>query len=265
MSQELKLSASKCKTFSTCKKQYKYTYILNLPQKERDFFVFGKFLHLVLETFHQYYIDGCLLSYHISMNDAFKVAWAKYKDKMTSEMKAECWDILANYLQKITKAKNNGHPFNIIAVEKEFNYQLTEDIILRGYIDVVAKDGDNVLHVADWKTSKNKKYQENNWDQLACYCFILLLENPNLTKIRASYIMLRHSFEMITKEFEAKEILTERQKYIDYAEKIRNEKDFIASPNNLCSWCSFLDICEQGRVAVSGSYNQQNLHGEINW
>jgi ATP-dependent helicase/DNAse subunit B len=265
MSEQLKLSVSKSKSFEQCPAQYKFNYILQIPQKERDFFTFGKFIHFVLEWFHQQYIDGCLLPYHITLNDAFKVAWKKYGIKMTKEMKEECWSILHQYLQLISKDKSNGRPFNIIAVEKEFNFPLSEDVLLRGYIDVVKLDEDGVLHVADWKSSKNKKYM-TDFTQLLTYAFILLSTDPGLTKIRGSYVMMRHGFEYLTREFGIEEILAMKQKYLDYAEKIRNEKDFIATPNNLCGWCSYLDICEPGRSSVAGSFhNQDKVFGEVNW
>jgi len=264
LNEELKLSVSKCKSYSMCPAQYRFNYILKLPQKEKDYFTFGKFIHLALEWFHQQYIDGCLLPYHITLNDAFKVSWKKYGEKMTPEMKDECWKILDQYLKLVSKDKHNGHPFNIIAVEKQFNYQLTDDVILRGAIDVIKLDDDGVLHVADWKSSKSKKYLENDWIQLLSYCFILLQENPELTKIRGSYVMMRHGFEYLTKEFQVNEILEMRQKYIDYAQQIRTEKDFIATPNNLCNWCSYLDICAPGKTKV-GTYNSQNVFGEVNW
>ena len=122
MSDDLRLSVSKTKTFLDCKAKYKFCYVEKLPRKEWDFHTFGKFCHRALEWFHQQYIEGCLLPYNITMADAFKVSWAEFKDKMTPEMKKECWDILNQYLKLITKDKQNGLPANVIAVEKRFDF-----------------------------------------------------------------------------------------------------------------------------------------------
>src|SRR5277367_5500485 len=117
MTEELRLSVSKTKTFAQCKKQYEFNYILKFPKKDRDYHVFGKFCHRVLEWFHLQYIDGCLLPYNVTMTDAFKVAWSEFKEKMTPEMKKECWEIVNKYLILITKDKKAGLPANVIFAE----------------------------------------------------------------------------------------------------------------------------------------------------
>lgn len=269
MSEELlKLSVSKTKSFEMCRRQYQFNYILKMPQPDRDYFVLGSFCHLVLENFHQQFIDGCLLPFHIAIKDSWNVAWQKYKSKMTPEMKQECWKIIDGYLRKITKDKNNGESFNILAVEHPFDFHLSEKVIIRGSIDIVQKDADNTWHVADWKSTKNPKHLENdNFFQIKTYCFVLLQEHPEIAKFKGSYVLLRHDFRKITKEFSLDEILAVRQKYLDYANQIESEKDFKATPNQLCGWCAYLEHCDEGRTQVANScFNQQQkVFGAINW
>lgn len=262
MPDELRLSVSKCKTFNQCKKQYEFNYILHFPQKDRDYLITGKFCHLVLEWFHQQYIEGCLLPYNVTMMDAFKVGLAEFKEKMTPAMKEECWGMIDQYLKLISNNKKNGHNFNVLGVEKRFELKIDQNIILNGAIDKIEIDGDNVLHVADYKTTKNKKYLQNDWFQLLTYAYVLSLENPTLTKIRGSYILLRHNFEAITKEFDIKEIQSVADKFQQYAEQIRNEKDFEPNPTTLCGWCPYLEHCPEGKSKAS---SQQNVYGEVAW
>lgn len=238
-----------------------------MPQKDQLHFILGKCCHLILEWFHQQYIEGCLLPYHITMQDAYKVAMKEYGSKMNPEMKSECWEITNSYLRKITKDKNNGHPFNVLAVEKSFDFPIVENIILRGAIDIIYYDDyDGVLHVADYKTTKNEKYL-TDFTQLLTYAFVIQQDHPEITKIRGSYILLRHDSKKLTQEFSLDQILSVKQKYIDYATKIQAEKEFKASPSNLCSWCGFLEHCEQGRDEVSNNSfgQQQKVFGAINW
>jgi ATP-dependent helicase/DNAse subunit B len=267
MSEELKLSVSKVKSFDLCRKQYSYNYILHLPKKDQDYHIFGKFLHKVLEWFHQQYIDGCYLPYNITLGNAFKTVWAEYKNKMTPEMKKECWDILNQYLQIVSKNKNNGMPFNIISVEKEFNFPIGENLLIRGAIDIVKLDDDNVLHVADWKSTKNKKYLVNDdFLQLKTYAFILMSQNPEITKIRTSYVLMRHNFEYVTREFSVDDIMPIKQKYEEYSEQIKSEKEFAASPSQLCGWCSFLEHCVEGKAKVNeNSMQSHKVYGEVSW
>jgi ATP-dependent helicase/DNAse subunit B len=55
---DLSLSVSKAKTFDDCKAKYKFCYIQKLPRIDRDFHIFGKFLHSTLESFHKTIIQN---------------------------------------------------------------------------------------------------------------------------------------------------------------------------------------------------------------
>jgi RecB family exonuclease len=261
MTDELRLSVSKTKTFLDCKAKFKFCYVEKLPRKEWEFHTFGKFCHSALEYFHKQYIDGCLLPYNVTMGDAFKHAWAEFKDRMTPEMKKECWEILNGYLALASKEKQSGMPANVIAAEKRFDFPITENIVLNGAIDRIQLDADNVIHVADYKTTKHKKYLKNDWFQLLTYAYVLLHDDPTITKVRGSYVLLRHDFEYITTEFSLAEILSVKDKFEEYAAQMRAEKEFPPTPTNLCNYCDYLQQCPAGK---SKAFDQQ-VYGEVNW
>ncbi len=129
-------------------------------------------------------------------------------------------------------------------------------------IDRIQIDQDGTLHVCDYKTTKNKKYLKNDFFQLLTYCYALLLEDPSIEKIRASYILLRHDFEYITSEFKKEDILKIKEEYIKYADQILNEKDYDPNPTVLCGWCEFLEFCESGQKMVN---KKQQKNGVIDW
>jgi len=261
MTEDLRLSVSKTKTFKQCKKQFEFNYILKLPKKDRDYHIFGKFCHKALEWFHQQYIDGSQESYSTTMTQGFKEAWAEFKDKMTPEMKKECWDILNRYLAIVSKEKQSGLPLNVISAEKRFDFAIADNIVLNGAIDRIQVDADNVVHVADYKTTKNKKYLKNDWFQLLTYAYVIITEDPSIEKVRGSYILLRHDFEYVTKEFNKDEILSVKDQYIEYARSINTEKEYEPTPTALCNYCDFLEHCPAGK---SKAFNQQ-VYGEVNW
>ena len=195
------------------------------------------------------------------MTDAFKVAWAEYKDRMTPDMKKECWAILNQYLKNITKDKQSGLPANVIDVEKRFDFAITDNLVLNGAIDRIQLDADGVIHVADYKTTKYKKYLKNDFFQLLTYAYVIVSEDPAIEKVRASYILLRHDFEYITTEFLKDEILSVKDKYQEYARQMLTEKEFAPTPTNLCNYCDYLDKCPAGK---SKAFNQ-NVYGEVTW
>jgi RecB family exonuclease len=261
MTEDLRLSASKTKTFLDCKAKYKFCYIEKLPRKDWDFHIFGKFCHSVLEFFHKQYIEGCLLPYNVTMNDAFKHALEEFKDKMTPEMKKECFQIIDQYLRLITKDKQGGMPANVIAVEKRFDFAIAENLVLNGAIDRIQLDVDNVIHVADYKTTKNKKYLKNDFFQLLTYAYVIVSEDPSIEKVRASYILLRHNFEYVTVEFNKEEILAVKDKYEEYAKQMLSEKEFRPNPTILCRFCDYSDVCVEGKKMLEPS----KIYGEVAW
>lgn len=260
--EQLRLSVSKSKCFEQCKKQFQFSYIQKLPKKERDYHIFGKFCHKVLEDFHKAFIDGSTEPLHKEMSKAFKAAKAEYKDKMTVEMTKECFDILHEYLKLVASGNSKYNTMkNVLSVEKEFFLPISDKVILNGLIDKIQLDDDNVLHVADYKSTKNKKYLKNDFFQLLTYAYTMLQEDTSIKKIRASYILLRHDFEYITTEFNVDQIMSIKDKYLEYANAMMNETEYKANPTVLCGWCDYLDICQEGQLKVK----PQAVHGAINW
>jgi len=257
----IKLSVSKTKTYIDCKKKFEFAYNLKLPRKEWDFHTFGKFCHKVLEDFHMVYINGSTKPYHEVMTNVYRDALLEYKSKMTKEAREECWTIISQYLKIMSDDKKNNSVSNVIACEKGFELLVNGNILLNGSIDRVQIDADNVLHVCDYKTVKNKKYIKDDWFQLLTYAYVLMKEDPALEKIRASYILLRYNYEYITIEFSKQEILDVEAKYIDYAHKMLTETNFTPTPSPLCRFCDFLDSCQEGKMST----NRNLKYGEVSW
>ena len=246
----LTLSVSKSKTFKDCKAKYRFAYIEKLPRKDRDYHIFGKFLHQALELFYKEIINKSDDPYNIIMTRSFKSAYENWKEKLTAEQFQEAKLILSSFLNKIIEESDNEKEIIFLSAEKEFYIDIDGKILLNGYIDRIQLDSDGILHVTDYKTTKNKKYLKNDYFQLLTYAFVMCLENPELEKVRTSYILLRHNSEMIIKEFTRDQIMKIESIFLDYADKIHNEKLFRANPTKLCSWCEYLDHCEDGQQAV---------------
>jgi RecB family exonuclease len=195
------------------------------------------------------------------MSTAFKDAVELYRSELTPDMKKECWHIIDEYLRLVTNDKKNNLTANVLACEKNFELLIGGKVLLNGMIDRVQLDDDNIIHVCDYKTSKNKKYLKDDFFQLLTYAYVIVTEDPNIEKVRASYILLRHNFEYITTEFQKNEILNVADKYVQYADQILAEKEFKPNPTNLCRFCDHVNICPEGRKMVDPT----SIYGEVNW
>ncbi len=117
------------------------------------------------------------------MGNAYKNANKEFGASMDADMKKEWWELIDKYLRIIANNKKNNSLPNVIACEKNFNFELEENLILNGMIDRIQIDADNVLHVADYKTTKNKKYLKNDFFQLLTYAYALLLGTGFLKQV----------------------------------------------------------------------------------
>jgi len=260
MSEILKLSCSKVKLYDSCQRKFYFTYILKLPRKEFDYHILGKCVHSILETFHLALINGSTDPLNKIMSNAYSKVIEEVGHKLKPEMLKESYDIIDKYLQNITSDKHIIK--NILAVEKSFNLEIKENVFLNGMIDRIQIDEDGVLNVIDYKTTKNKKYLKNDFFQLLTYAYVLLQENPDVERARGSYILLKHNCERIVKEFSKEEILEIKKQYEDYAEKIRNENLYRPNPNRLCSYCEYLDKCNEGQSFVNANIKK---FGQVGW
>lgn len=242
-----KISVSKSKEFVSCKKKFHFNYVLKLKPKSFTFFSFGKLLHKALEDFHLALLENENLVLHELMSKCYKVATKQHSDNLTKEELDNAKDILGQYL--IDWSENKNRP-QVLAVEKNFKVDIENTTTLVGMIDRVQIDDDGVIHLLDYKTSKNMEYYEDDFFQMLTYAYIMLLEDPSLKKIRCSYMFLRHGFKYITKEFEPEEILTMKDTYVNYATEMQNEKEFAPNPSYLCNFCGFLAKCEEGKEKV---------------
>lgn len=263
----LSLSVSKCKTFKDCKAKYRFNYIEKLPKKDWDFLTFGKFLHEVLETFHKKILDGAQDAFHILMTKASKEALANWGEKLTSDQKKESQAILTSYLLKISKAKIDGTLPTVLSVEKNFYIDIDGRVLLNGFIDRIQLDPDGILHVSDYKTTKNPKYLKKDYFQLLTYAFVMCLEDPTIQKVRTSYLLLRHNCDLIIKEYTRDEIMKVEEQFIEYADSITEEKLFRPNPTMLCGYCDYLTSCEAGQKQQNKTQDRQNLNkfGVLDW
>lgn len=255
-----KLSVSKVKTFDSCKLKFKFNYIEKLPRKEWDFHVFGTFLHDTLENFHLRLIanaaqatlpqgenpDGAQENqWPTLMKECFKESIETFKEKLSVEQKNEAFTILQEYLNLMREQKEEGVLPRVTYAEKSFYIVIGDKVLLNGFIDRIQVDYDGVIHVADYKTTKDKRYLKDFF-QLETYAFALFLEDPDLQKVRASFVCLRHGFDLITKEFTRDDVKHIGEKFIKYAESIEEEKLWRPQPQFLCKYCDFLEHCGAG-------------------
>jgi len=236
----LKLSASRSKTFEQCKRKYYFQYISHLPTLSWEHFDLGTYTHITLELFHRSVKEEPETPIKKLMSAASSAAYQRMildNKTLTDELLRNAKAMLSDYLSHIAR---DGMP-DVMEVEFPFTISLNDKYDLTGVIDRIDRDKDGMLHIMDYKTSKNAKYMEPF--QLNTYGLYLLEKFPEVTRFRASYIMLKLGCQPLDYEFTVEDVHKCREKLINYADRITSEERWRAKPSKLCDWCDFKEVC----------------------
>lgn len=236
--QLIKLSASAVKTYDQCPKKYFFNYIERAPKRQWDHFDLGNLCHETLELFHIAYMKDGTDKQTLSqmMGTSFTQARKKFM-KMSDVLRAEGKDLLMDYLKMIQK---NGMP-NVKGVETSFSFNITENILVRGFLDRLDIMKDGRFHIIDYKTTKNVKYLDEF--QLLVYGLWLKRKYPSVDSFKGSYLLLRHGSTLKSYDFNIEDVNKIEKDLISYANRIREEDIWTAIPTPLCNWCDFKGIC----------------------
>ena len=237
----IKLSASSMKTYDQCPKKYYYNYITKEERRQWDHFDLGNLCHKTLEIFHLTYMSEGLFKGSLGKLMSYSFAEAR-KDfqNIDNKILVEAKELIQNYLKYISK---NGMPM-VKGVETNFNFNINENILIRGFLDRVDILKDGRFHIVDYKTTKNTKYLEPF--QLLIYGMWLKEQYPFMEKFKASYVLLRHNSKLKSYEFNIEDVEKCKNKVIEYAKKINTSKysdKWAPIPGPLCKWCDFQKIC----------------------
>jgi len=237
----LKLSASSMKTFSQCPRKYYYQYIAREPKLKWDHLDLGNLCHKALEIFHEKYMEMKKKpKYSALMKEAFAMAREEYPD-MRNELVAEAKDMIKDYLLFL---KSSGMP-HVRGVETSFNINITQDILVRGFLDRVdVLPQESIMHIVDYKTTRNPKYLDSF--QLLIYGLWLQSQYPDVDRYKGSYVLLRHGSKHKSYELNREDIEGVKKKIISLADDIRlniSQDSWEPVPTPLCNWCDFKGIC----------------------
>lgn len=275
-----RLSPTSINAYYKCPLQYFLSYIAKIKMKANINLIKGNVVHSSLDDFFKVYRRNLkehmekLLEKHWTKNAKNLIETELPQDKLDIAKK-DCSNILTEYYEGFKRklnafvetgiAENESHAYYL--TKPKFREKFLEDKTLHccGYLDRITEDFNNVLTLADYKTSK--KYgvglPEDYKRQLAIYS-LLYANQEKRTPDFASVIFLRFGEEYLL-EVTPSLLKYARDSITDVYGKTRSASvdDYPKKEGNLCRWCDFKDICD-GKEDWEKTIREQKMKDKVN-
>jgi putative RecB family exonuclease len=236
----MRLSYSALSAYEKCPLSYRFQYVDGMEVEPTPYLSFGKSLHAALEWLYGRstpepptlegllsYLDECWLG----------EGYASPEEERSFLDHGR--EVLTLFYYK------NVEEFRLpVAVEERFELD-KGGFILSGVIDRVDRNPDGSYEIIDYKTSRRlPELSRLRGDlqlpiyQMACS------EMWGVTPSKLSFYYLVHNQRYSTRPYDEEGLAHVMQRLETAADAISRQV-FPATPNHLCPWCSFQDICPE--------------------
>lgn len=241
---ELKLSASKIKTYKDCPLKFKFSYVLQVPTKARPYFDLGSSVHAVAEHLTKLQMEGAEPTEEL----AFKILAKEWNassfqsETQENQAKEKAKEMIKTYLKWISENKNSP-----VAAEQPFRIEI-EGVPFTGFIDRVEKTPEGKLAVVDFKTGgvyENSKSIRVD-PQMNIYALGVKKQYGELPE-KTSLFYLKHD-KIVDNPIEKSQVESVKETIGDIVKSILNE-EFEATPGyQVCRNCEYWSICDEKQV-----------------
>ncbi|MFP4467225.1 MAG: ATP-dependent helicase [Candidatus Goldiibacteriota bacterium] len=248
----VKLSNYQIDDYITCPFKYKLVHILRIPTKDDYRVMYGQAVHAVTAEYYAARKEGKEPDFEY-LKGIFDSLWRNTGFASAAHEK-ERYDRGIESIRGFIQAENESETLPKY-IEKDFEFKLSGDIIVRGRWDRV-DEKDGKVTIIDYKTSdvRNEKKAEDKLKsqditrQLKLY--MIAHEKVYGRPADAAGIYFFESAILKTKKFRANTLLDYEKKIFEVAEKIKENK-FEATPGaHTCRYCAFFNICPHSRADV---------------
>ena len=238
---ELRLSASKIKTYRDCPLKFKFSYVIQAPTKARSYFELGTAVHAVVEHLTKLQMDGTKPTEELAFEILSKEwnASSFQSETQENQAKEKAKTMIKTYLKWISENKNSP-----VAVEQPFRIEIG-GVPFTGFIDRVEKTPNEKFAVVDFKTGgvyeNSKSIKED--PQMNIYALGVEKQYGEFP-VNASLFYLKHD-KIVDNPIEEPQVKSVKEEIGNTVKSILNE-DFEATPGyQVCRNCEYWSICDQ--------------------
>jgi putative RecB family exonuclease len=246
-------SHSRIEAFETCPKKYEFAYLLKVPRGPSGIEAFmGSRVHEALE-----WLYGEVKACRLPSADEVAAEYARVWDaEWTDEVRITRAGRTAGDYRAIGEKAVRGYharyaPFDrevTVGLEARISLTLDEDHDVCGYVDRIAKVGDGVWEIHDYKTSNSLMTQQKaDADrQLALYAIAIREMYPDARDVALVWHYV--AFDAEVRSSRTPEQLAHlRDEVLEKIRHIEAQSAFPARTSSLCDWCDYKALCPAWR------------------
>lgn len=245
-------SFSRVTTFEQCARRYRYRYVDGVREAFQSIEAFmGQQVHAAVEWLFTEKgegrtprVDEAVKFYSAS----FDGAWAEARGGLKVIKKGTAVEDYrrsgAEMLVDFHRTRFLGDTLETVGLEKHFVLDVQPGRRFQGFIDRLARDGDGVLHIIDYKTGGRPpiRFGGKDGDQLEAYAVAMFAETDAAELVlRLEYLRNGSTQTRRVRRDESAETARRLAARIQVAAEANV---FPPTPGTLCDWCGFNDLCE---------------------
>ncbi len=245
-------SHSRLSSYEKCPLQYRYRYIDRIKRDTQSIEAFmGNRVHDVLEKLYR----DLLMSRRPSLDELLAVYRRVWRDHWSEKITIVKKEYSADHYRQVGERCLVGYyrryePFDggqTLGLEDRVELSLDPSgrYQLQGYIDRLARAGDGVYEIHDYKTGAGSLPSESDLRrdrQLTLYQMAVERRFPDARDIRLVWHYLVFDQELRSART-PDEVETHRRQTIGLIDTIEETRTFPPRESALCRWCEYRDIC----------------------
>ena len=244
------LSASRLKTWQTCRLQFFFRYVERLPTATSPALFVGQIVHEVLRHWNLRRWRGEPADVE-SLHPVFLEHWTEDQPEegidwngKEGEQQEKAWTMLEHYLEQTPIPVSETPEAVEVVVERDF--EAAGFPPLKGIIDLVRQGGRIVDFKTTARTPDPRQAAHLNEVQLSCYAVLYReatghpesgLELHHLVKTKTPKLVVTPLSPMTPDQ--GRRLMRTMESYVQGVEA----EDFVPSPGLHCGYCDFFDQC----------------------
>jgi putative RecB family exonuclease len=236
----MRLSYSAVSSYEKCPLSYRFQYVDGLEVEPTPYLSFGRSMHAALEWLYRREIP----------EPPTLESLLEYLDTCWESVGYPSLDEERSYLNNAREVLTHYYYTNLedfrlpVAVEERFELDM-QDFVLSGVIDRVDCNPDGTYEILDYKTSRRLPELSRLREDLQLPIYQLACSEVwGITPSKLTFYYLIPNRRYTTKPYDGIAMSRVKERMLRVASSI-SSGDFPATPNRLCPWCSFEDICPE--------------------